>query len=337
MGLGSFKTAWQRQTKDFGHDQASRYTCLILDNRGMGESDKPWMRYSTSEMAKDIFEVLDYLGWTDERQLHIIGISMGGMIAQELVWPIHLPLYNIWAAVNPIVQALLIPERIASLTLLSTAARIINTVVRPLLSPSVRSHPKPDIAPRASSKTYETASTSCPLPLTPHLVPLNRTKANSSRPGSLPKDPDIQLAEMKARLFSPAWLAAPDANGAFPTNGDRFAAQELRKRQDTQWFTRTGFTLQAIAAGWHHKSAGQLKELADRVGRARVQVVHGDVDQMITVPHAEVLVWVLGGEEGVVTRVVFEGRGHVLPMEEREEFRRLVEGFVDRAEKLGGR
>ncbi len=94
MGLGSFKTAWQRQTKDFGHDQASKYTCLILDNRGMGESDKPWMRYSTSEMAMDTFEVLDYLGWTDERQLHMIGISMGGMIAQELVWPIPLPLYR---------------------------------------------------------------------------------------------------------------------------------------------------------------------------------------------------------------------------------------------------
>jgi len=142
---------------------------------------------------------------------------------------------------------------------------------------------------------------------------------------------------VKARLFSPAWLALPDANGAFPTNGDRFAAQELRKRQDTLGFTRTGFTLQAIAAGWHHKSAGQLRELGDRVGRARVQVVHGDVDQMITVPHAEVLVRELGGEEGGMTRVVFEGRGHVLPMAEREEFRRLVEGFVDRAEKLGGR
>lgn len=85
MGLGSFKAAWQRQTKDFGHDQASKYTSLILDNRGMGESDKPFMRYSTSEMAKDTLELLHHLGWTEERQLHVIGISMGGMIAQELV------------------------------------------------------------------------------------------------------------------------------------------------------------------------------------------------------------------------------------------------------------
>ena len=85
MGLGAFKGAWQRQTKDFGHDQGLQYTCLILDNRGIGESDKPLTRYSTSDMAKDTLEVVNYLGWTDKRQLHVIGVSMGGMIAQELV------------------------------------------------------------------------------------------------------------------------------------------------------------------------------------------------------------------------------------------------------------
>ena len=85
MGLGAFKSAWQRQTKDFGHDQASKYTCLILDNRGMGESDKPAMRYSTSKMAKDTLELLDHVEWNKKREVHVVGISMGGMIAQELV------------------------------------------------------------------------------------------------------------------------------------------------------------------------------------------------------------------------------------------------------------
>ena len=85
MGLGTFKSAWQRQTKDFGHDKASRYTCLIWDNRGMGGSDKPVMRYSTSEMARDALELIDFVGWTSRRDLHVIGVSMGGMIAQELV------------------------------------------------------------------------------------------------------------------------------------------------------------------------------------------------------------------------------------------------------------
>lgn len=51
----------------------------------MGESDKPIMRYSTSELAKDTLEVCSHVGWTNKRDLHVIGISMGGMVAQEMV------------------------------------------------------------------------------------------------------------------------------------------------------------------------------------------------------------------------------------------------------------
>jgi pimeloyl-ACP methyl ester carboxylesterase len=85
MGLGGMKYAWQRQTKDFGHTKGDVYSSLVFDNRGIGSSSKPTFRYSTSEMAKDVVELVDHLGWTDNRSLHVIGISMGGMIAQELV------------------------------------------------------------------------------------------------------------------------------------------------------------------------------------------------------------------------------------------------------------
>lgn len=104
MGLGGMKYAWQRQTKDFAHKHDAQYSSLVLDNRGIGESDKPFFRYSTSEMAKDVVELVDHLGWTKKRELHIIGISMGGMIAQELVSsviicfivlsPRHSPVHN---------------------------------------------------------------------------------------------------------------------------------------------------------------------------------------------------------------------------------------------------
>ena len=97
MGLGAFKWYWQRQTIDFGHDQASKYSCLIFDNRGMAESDKPVMRYSTSEMAKDTLELLDYLGWIGQRSVHVIGISMGGMIAQEMV---HIHWWGVGVSIN---------------------------------------------------------------------------------------------------------------------------------------------------------------------------------------------------------------------------------------------
>lgn len=85
MGLGAMKYAWQRQTRDFAHARADQFSSLVFDNRGIGESDKPLHRYSTSEMARDLLELLDHVGWTARRDLHVVGISMGGMIAQELV------------------------------------------------------------------------------------------------------------------------------------------------------------------------------------------------------------------------------------------------------------
>jgi pimeloyl-ACP methyl ester carboxylesterase len=151
---------------------------------------------------------------------------------------------------------------------------------------------------------------------------------------SIPKAIDVQLAEVKVRLFSDKWLVAPDADGNFPTNGDRFAAQEVKKRQNTEAFTRKGFICQAIAAGWHHKSEAQLKEIGDKMGRERIQVMHGTIDNMITVSHAEVLVKDLGGEASGVKRIMFEGRGHVLPMEERKEFARLIADIVAKTEAV---
>ncbi|KAH7156541.1 Alpha/Beta hydrolase protein [Dactylonectria macrodidyma] len=102
MGLAGVMTSWQRQTKYFGHDHADEYSMLIIDNRGMGGSDKPLGRYSTSEMAKDIIEVLDDVGWTAHREVNLVGISMGGMIAQEL--------------------AVQVPHRLQSLSLLCSSA-----------------------------------------------------------------------------------------------------------------------------------------------------------------------------------------------------------------------
>lgn len=149
---------------------------------------------------------------------------------------------------------------------------------------------------------------------------------------SVPKSLDKQIAEIKSRV-SNSWLSQPDQDGDYPTNGDRFAAQELTKRQDTKGFTRKGFICQALAAGWHRKSPQQLKEIADKVGRERILVAHGTTDNLITVPHGEILAKELGDDVGVTKRV-FEGRGHYLPIEERQEFRKMIEGIVGKTEAM---
>ncbi|KAL9078843.1 MAG: hypothetical protein Q9157_002247 [Trypethelium eluteriae] len=277
MGLGGLITTWQRQTKDFAHAPPSQHTCLLLENRGIGQSDKPLLRYTTSEMAKDLLELLDHLSWTDERSLHVIGISMGGMIAQEL--------------------ACLIPSRLASLQLISTAARLVNTI-----------------------GYWENL----------------RNRINLFIPRSL----DAQIASAKRNLYPETWLNRPDEEPEpvvqpFPTNGDRFAAGEIRKRTSPGVMTRTGFIAQAIAAGWHHKSPAQLRKIGDEVGRERIMVLHGTEDRMITFPHGEVLLRDLGGEGQGVTKAFYQGKGHHLPAEERWEFDRRVQEMVEKTEKLG--
>jgi pimeloyl-ACP methyl ester carboxylesterase len=36
----------------------------------------------TSGMAEDVIVLLDFLGWKEKRSLHLVGQSLGGMIAQ---------------------------------------------------------------------------------------------------------------------------------------------------------------------------------------------------------------------------------------------------------------
>ncbi|KAI0517096.1 Alpha/Beta hydrolase protein [Xylaria bambusicola] len=289
QGLGVLKTSWQRQTMHFGHLNSDRYSVLLLDNRGMGRSDKPLMRYSTSDMAADALEVLDHLSWTEDRQLHICGISMGGMIAQELAY--------------------VAPHRIASLNLLCTAAAIENTT--------------------SFSENM-----------------INRITM------LLPKSLDRTITYTAEVLFPKDWLAGPDDTtlpdetvprchppvGGWPyrrfaSNYARFAAQEVAKQRDREGFTRPGFLLQTIAAGWHHKSETQLREIGDKVGRQRILVLHGTDDGIISIPHGRKLIEYLQPGKGLIV----DGMGHAPIVERTVWFNELLAEMCSTGELLSGR
>jgi hypothetical protein len=205
---------------------------------------------------------------------------------------------------------MLIPNRISSLLLISTAARIENT--------------------------------------TTFLENL-RTRINMF----IPKPLDRSIPDASRSLFPDPWLDSPDdctlptastpsiilpappAGTYLPflTNYHRFAAQELSKRLNTVEFTLKGFILQAVAAGYHYKSAAQLKELGDRVGRERIVVMHGTRDNMISFRHGEVLMRELDGEG--ITKYIKEGSGHVLPLELAVWLNGVVEAMVEKCEGIG--
>lgn len=98
MGLGAPGEKWKHN-----YQLLSRYfTCIVPDNRGAGQSDKPETEsYTTDEMSEDILGIMDALGID---KAHVMGVSMGGAIAQLV--------------------ALKQPDRVKSLILTSTFASV---------------------------------------------------------------------------------------------------------------------------------------------------------------------------------------------------------------------
>lgn len=77
MGLGAPLDRWELHAAAY----ARRFRCILVDNRGAGESDRPRGPYTTAMMAADTAGLMDALGI---EQARVAGISMGSGIAQEL-------------------------------------------------------------------------------------------------------------------------------------------------------------------------------------------------------------------------------------------------------------
>jgi 3-oxoadipate enol-lactonase len=76
-GLGYARWGWEPVADAL----AERFEVVLLDNRGIGESDAPAGPYTAAEMAEDVVRVLDE---ARVDSAHIVGTSLGGIVAQEL-------------------------------------------------------------------------------------------------------------------------------------------------------------------------------------------------------------------------------------------------------------
>ena len=77
QGLGYARWGWEPVLEPL----ARSFDVLSFDNRGVGESEVPAGPYTAAELAADAVQVLDEAG---VEHAHVVGTSLGGMIAQEL-------------------------------------------------------------------------------------------------------------------------------------------------------------------------------------------------------------------------------------------------------------
>jgi len=81
QGLGLSSRFWFEQPELLAHDPTHPRRVLVLDNRGTGRSDKPRPPYRMATMADDVIAAMDA---ANMRRAVVVGISMGGMIAQHV-------------------------------------------------------------------------------------------------------------------------------------------------------------------------------------------------------------------------------------------------------------
>lgn len=77
MGITAPGAVWELHAQDW----ENHFRCLLVDNRGVGSSDKPEGPYTSAMMGDDYAGLMDALGIGSAR---IVGVSMGSIIAQQI-------------------------------------------------------------------------------------------------------------------------------------------------------------------------------------------------------------------------------------------------------------
>lgn len=77
MGFGLPGRVWRYVVPEL----SGQRRVITFDNRGAGKTDAPRGPYRMTQMATDAVRLLDHLGLS---KVHLVGVSMGGMVSQEL-------------------------------------------------------------------------------------------------------------------------------------------------------------------------------------------------------------------------------------------------------------
>ncbi len=180
-GLGSNADHWYEQIPDF----SSRYRVVAFDNRGIGRSDDNGEDFTIQTMAADTVGIMEAL---EIPRAHILGLSMGGMIAQEV--------------------AIQYPERVNGLVLACTHCGGDHAVRASDEIGSLMGEYVTTGTPEAAQKAAKCFFADTTLQKAPDLVQKYQEVSRA-----YPRSPDIMMRQWKAIQKHDTWEALPRIQG----------------------------------------------------------------------------------------------------------------------------
>jgi pimeloyl-ACP methyl ester carboxylesterase len=191
-GLGSSADDWFMQLPAF----APHYRCIAVDLRGHGLSDKPPGPYAMPLFASDVARLLEIIG---AAPAHVLGLSLGGMVAQAL--------------------ATTHPKRVRSLVLLNTlpglwppTREVVRLGMRRLSAPW-RRRPMPVQARRIAADLFPHPETALLRQHTEHRLAGNDPAAYQAAMAAVVR---YRPGKMLSRVTCPVLIVAGSADRVVP-------------------------------------------------------------------------------------------------------------------------
>ncbi|KAJ1967743.1 hypothetical protein IWQ62_001665 [Dispira parvispora] len=287
MGLNGTTSFWKLQTEFFG--KLDEYQVCVFDNRGIGKSELAPGPYSVYMFAKDSLDLLNHLGWSQD--VHVAGVSLGGMIAQRLV--------------------LMDPGRFDTATLVSTYHSSVFAM------PTIG-----DIRFFLQSLTGSQESLTHQLLrlcfskkwLNSPFTPTNTDFHPRGTSTVVPTPPDSNAASLPPPSSS---SSSPPSPSRMTTNHDMLlSAFEMIKHQTPPSKERQNAELSQLqATWWHNLTFWQLLKL--QRSPVRLLVMHGSKDKVIRSGCGRALARFLQCPFDL-----FVGSGHMIMLDNHEKFNR---------------
>jgi 3-oxoadipate enol-lactonase len=141
QGMGLDRLGWDPVLRKLRR----RFRLVLVDNRGVGHSDRPAGSFGVADMAGDVVAVLDAAGIG---RAHVLGASLGGMVAQELTITYPERVDGLVLACTAPGWPFAYPMPVASIRLIATSTRMTAEAARrrhtenALSATTVRDHPE---------------------------------------------------------------------------------------------------------------------------------------------------------------------------------------------------